>query len=95
MAHAARRYARENLRYVSGSVTALPLATGSVDVPTGPNVDLSAVDPLAPRYKEWEERAKQFQTAEAIKAAAEPAIRKSNSRSSMRSSTSRRSMAIS
>ena len=25
-------------------------------------MDLSAVDPLAPRYKEWEERAKKFQT---------------------------------
>ncbi len=32
VAHAARRYARDNLRYVAGSVTALPLATGSVEV---------------------------------------------------------------
>jgi len=39
-----------------------------IEVPKGPNVDLSAVDPLAPRYREWEERAKQFQTAEAPKA---------------------------
>lgn len=39
-----------------------------IEVPQGPNVDLSAVDPLAPRYKEWEERAKQFKTAEAPKA---------------------------
>jgi oligopeptide transport system permease protein len=43
-------------------------ATAAIDRPTGPNVDLSAVDPLAPRYKEWDERAKQFQTTEAVKA---------------------------
>jgi peptide/nickel transport system permease protein len=43
-------------------------ATGAIEVPQGPNVDLSAVDPLAPRYAEWEERAKQFQTAEVPKA---------------------------
>ena len=45
-----------------------PQAVGVIDTPTGPNVDLSAVDPLAPRYKEWEEKAKQFQTAETVKA---------------------------
>ena len=28
-----------------------------IDAPAGPNVDLSDVDPLAPRYKEWAERA--------------------------------------
>jgi len=33
----------------------------------GPNVDLSAVDPLAPRYREWDELAKQFQTTEVAK----------------------------
>jgi peptide/nickel transport system permease protein len=43
-------------------------ATAAADRPTGPNVDLSAVDPLAPRYQEWDERAKQFQTAETPKA---------------------------
>jgi peptide/nickel transport system permease protein len=43
-------------------------ATGAIDAPQGPNVDLSAVDPLAPRYAEWDERAKQFQTAEVPKA---------------------------
>ncbi len=43
-------------------------ATGAIDSPTGPNVDLSAVDPLAPRYQEWDERAKQFQTTEVPKA---------------------------
>ena len=45
-----------------------PAATGAIEVPTGPNVDLSDIDPLAPRYKEWEERAKQFQTTETVKA---------------------------
>jgi peptide/nickel transport system permease protein len=43
-------------------------AAGAIESPQGPNVDLSAVDPLAPRYAEWEERAKQFQTAEVPKA---------------------------
>lgn len=32
VAHAARRYVRDNLRYVAGSVTALPLPSASVDV---------------------------------------------------------------
>ncbi|MCY7315764.1 MAG: ABC transporter permease [Rubrivivax sp.] len=45
-----------------------PQATGAIEVPTGPNVDLSDVDPLAPRYKEWDERARQFQTTETVKA---------------------------
>lgn len=45
-----------------------PAAVGAIEVPTGPNVDLSDIDPLAPRYKEWEERAKQFQTTETVKA---------------------------
>ncbi len=39
-----------------------------IEQPKGPNVDLSAVDPLAPRYKEWEERAKQFTTTETTRA---------------------------
>ena len=45
-----------------------PTATGAIEVPTGPNVDLSDIDPLAPGYAEWAERAKQFQTAETGKA---------------------------
>jgi oligopeptide transport system permease protein len=45
-----------------------PEATGAIEVPKGPNVDLSDVDPLAPRYKEWDERAAKFQTAETVKA---------------------------
>jgi peptide/nickel transport system permease protein len=42
-------------------------STGAIEAPKGPNVDLSDVDPLAPRYKEWDEKAKQFQTAEVAK----------------------------
>jgi oligopeptide transport system permease protein len=45
-----------------------PEATGVIEAPQGPNVDLSSVDPLAPRYKEWEERARQFKTEEVVKA---------------------------
>ena len=45
-----------------------PQAAGAIDAPKGPNVDLSAVDPLAPRYAEWDERAKEFQTTEVPKA---------------------------
>lgn len=39
-----------------------------VALPEGPNVDLSDIDPLAPRYAEWAERAKQFKTAEVPRA---------------------------
>ncbi|MBX3635684.1 MAG: ABC transporter permease [Rubrivivax sp.] len=44
-----------------------PAAIGAIEVPQGPNVDLSDVDPLAPRYEEWERRAKEFQTTETVK----------------------------
>jgi peptide/nickel transport system permease protein len=40
---------------------AAPEATSIIEVPKGPNVDLSDVDPLAPRYKEWAERAAKIQ----------------------------------
>ena len=43
-------------------------AKSVIEAPTGPNVDLSDIDPLAPRYKEWEERAKLFATTETVKA---------------------------
>ena len=43
-----------------------------IEAPKGPNVDLSDIDPLAPRYKEWAERAKQFQTTETVKATTLP-----------------------
>lgn len=45
-----------------------PEATGAIEQPKGPNVDISDIDPLAPKYKEWAERAKQYQTADTIKA---------------------------
>ena len=45
-----------------------PEATGAIEKPKGPNVDLSDVDPLAPRYQEWDERAAQFKTTEVVKA---------------------------
>jgi oligopeptide transport system permease protein len=47
---------------------AAPQAAAGPAAVQGPNVDLSAVDPLAPRYQEWEERARQFQTEEVPKA---------------------------
>jgi peptide/nickel transport system permease protein len=42
--------------------------TGTIASPKGPNVDLSDIDPLAPRYAEWAERAKAFKTEETPKA---------------------------
>ncbi|MBT9487866.1 MAG: ABC transporter permease [Rubrivivax sp.] len=45
-----------------------PEAIGAIEVPKGPNVDLSAVDPLAPRYKEWDEAAAKLKTTETVKA---------------------------
>jgi peptide/nickel transport system permease protein len=39
-----------------------------IATPTGPNIDISDVDPLAPRYREWAERAAKFQTTETVKA---------------------------
>ncbi|MGA0611104.1 ABC transporter permease [Caldimonas sp. KR1-144] len=38
-----------------------------VKAPKGPPVDLSAVDPLAPRYAEWEAAAKKYATEEVVK----------------------------
>ena len=42
-------------------------AVGAIEVPTGPNVDLSDIDPLAPRYAEWDELAKKFETTVTVK----------------------------
>jgi peptide/nickel transport system permease protein len=42
-------------------------ANGSA-APRGPNVDLSAVDPLAPKYAEWAERARRYKQIEVPKA---------------------------
>ncbi|WP_428420898.1 ABC transporter permease [Methylibium sp.] len=43
-------------------------AAAAVAVPQGPVLDLSDVDPLAPRYAEWAERARQFSRAETPRA---------------------------
>jgi peptide/nickel transport system permease protein len=40
---------------------------GTIEVPKGPNVDLSDIDPLAPKYKEWAERAAQMKTTESVR----------------------------
>lgn len=42
--------------------------TAVVETVVGPNVDISEVDPLAPRYQEWDERAAKFKTAVTVKA---------------------------
>jgi oligopeptide transport system permease protein len=41
---------------------------GTIEIPKGPNVDLSDIDPLAPRYKEWTERAAKEKTTETPRA---------------------------
>jgi oligopeptide transport system permease protein len=45
-----------------------PGSASVIEQPRGPNVDLSEIDPLAPRYKEWDERAARFKTEEIVKA---------------------------
>ena len=40
----------------------------AIAAPRGPNADLSAVDPLAPRYAEWERAAERYKTTESAKA---------------------------
>jgi oligopeptide transport system permease protein len=44
------------------------VAAEALAAPTGPIADISAVDPLAPRYKEWAERAAQYKTVETPRA---------------------------
>ncbi len=44
------------------------VAAEAIAAPTGPIADISAVDPLAPRYKEWAERAAQYKTVETPRA---------------------------
>lgn len=44
------------------------VAAEAIAAPTGPVTDISAVDPLAPRYKEWAERAAQYKTVETPRA---------------------------
>lgn len=43
-------------------------STGAIEAPKGPNADLSAVDPLAPRYAEIEAAASKYRTTDAAKA---------------------------
>ncbi len=45
-----------------------PEQAAAIEGPKGPNVDLSDIDPLAPRYKEWAERAAKFRTEETARA---------------------------
>ena len=45
-----------------------PEAVGAIEVPKGPNVDLSDIDPLAPRYAEWEAAASKYKTEEITRA---------------------------
>jgi peptide/nickel transport system permease protein len=40
----------------------------AIAAPSGPNVDISDIDPLAPRYKEWAEAAKKYETTATVKA---------------------------
>ncbi len=43
-----------------------------IDRPEGPNADLSAIDPLAPRYEAWDARAKAYATADVDKSPTRP-----------------------
>lgn len=51
---------------------AQPTARAAVAAPSGPLVDLSDIDPLAPRYAEWDEAAKKYQTTEMVRATTLP-----------------------
>jgi peptide/nickel transport system permease protein len=42
--------------------------TGAIPVPSGPNVDISDIDPLAPKYEEWARRAEQYKAVDAPRA---------------------------
>ncbi|UUX96257.1 ABC transporter permease [Aquabacterium sp. J223] len=45
-----------------------PEATGGTAAPTGPPLDLSPVDPLAPRYREWAAKAEDYREQDTPKA---------------------------
>ena len=55
-----------------GFVGAQAKETAQVEAPRGPNVDISDIDPLAPYYKEWSERASKVQTVDATRATTLP-----------------------
>ena len=40
----------------------------AIPVPKGPNVDISDIDPLAPKYKEWAEATTKYKTVDTVKA---------------------------
>jgi peptide/nickel transport system permease protein len=42
-------------------------ADASIASPTGPNIDISDVDPLAPKYEEWNRRAAEMKTVDTVK----------------------------
>ena len=46
---------------------AAKVASTAIAVPTGPNVDISAVDPLAPRYKEWDAGVAKYKTTDTVR----------------------------
>ena len=43
-------------------------ASAAIAGPSGPNVDISSIDPLAPRYQAWAEAAKKYRTTATVKA---------------------------
>ena len=49
-----------------------PQVATLIETPQGPNADLSDIDPLAPRYAEWDKRTQQFGTVETVKASTLP-----------------------
>ncbi|MDE2082859.1 MAG: ABC transporter permease [Burkholderiales bacterium] len=49
-----------------------PRAADAIAEPRGPDVDLSAVDPLAPSYQAWAERARHYTTVETVKQTTRP-----------------------
>ena len=42
-------------------------ANTAIAVPTGPVVDISSIDPLAPRYKEWDAGVAKYKTTEVVR----------------------------
>jgi oligopeptide transport system permease protein len=46
---------------------AAKLASTAIAVPTGPNVDISSIDPLAPRYKEWDAGVAKYKTTTVVR----------------------------
>jgi peptide/nickel transport system permease protein len=51
-----------------GPKAEVPAATNAIAPPSGPNADISDIDPLAPKYAEWAEKAKTYETVTVHKA---------------------------